>query len=285
MEHVPEDKIEIFKEFKELITEFVNTEIEEKRLSKLQLDFISDESCLHRYLRARDWVIDDSFEMLKNTLIWRNEYKPESITLEEIEEEANSGKMYVSEFVDKEGRPIILMLPGKDNTTERAQKVKYLVFVMEEAIFKMKKLNEENIEREKPIEKVCLMVDYTNCGLGMAGVNNTKISLECLNVLQDHYPERLGRAFMINTPFVFSAFWSIISKFLDPETSEKIQFIKRKNLKLLQKYIDPDMILKEFKGKNEYKWTYENWLENVDPFLQYSNELVNKYTEEVNVEE
>ena len=40
-----------------------------------------------RNLRARKWDVLKAFEMLKKTLLWRKEYKPELITFEDIEEE------------------------------------------------------------------------------------------------------------------------------------------------------------------------------------------------------
>lgn len=41
--------------------------------------------------------------MLKETINWRNEFKPEEITIEEIDEEARTGKMYISPFKDIKG--------------------------------------------------------------------------------------------------------------------------------------------------------------------------------------
>ena len=40
--------------------------------------FVS-ESCLHRYLRARNGDVKKAERMLRNTLKWRAEYKPEEI--------------------------------------------------------------------------------------------------------------------------------------------------------------------------------------------------------------
>jgi len=38
-------------------------------------------------------------------------------------------------------------------------------------------------------------------------------------------PQRLGVAFMVNTPWVFSAFWNVIKPFLNEVTLAKVQFI------------------------------------------------------------
>lgn len=45
-----------------------------------------------------------------------------------------------------------------------------------------------------------------------------------LNILQDHYPERMGVALVINVPFLINAFFKIIMPFVDPVTREKVKF-------------------------------------------------------------
>ena len=47
---------------------------------------------------------------------------------------------------------------------------------------------------------------------------------QVLNILQDHYPERLGRAFVINVPFLLNAFYKMLNPFIDPVTREKLKF-------------------------------------------------------------
>jgi hypothetical protein len=54
--------------------------------------------------------------MIRETLKWRRNYKPHLITCEDVKTELkNEGKMYRN-GKDKQGRPIIYMRPGKDNT-------------------------------------------------------------------------------------------------------------------------------------------------------------------------
>jgi len=67
-------------------------------------------------------------------------------------------------------------------------------------------------------------MDYNNYSLLHAPP--LKTSRAVLNILQSHYPERLHRAYLINTPFVFRAFWCAIKPFIDPKTKEKIVFLK-----------------------------------------------------------
>ena len=53
-----------------------------------------------------------------------------------------------------------------------------------------------------------------------------KTSRASLSMLQNVFPERLHKAYLIQPPWVFNAFWAIISPFIDPITKEKIVIIK-----------------------------------------------------------
>lgn len=50
------------------------------------------------------------------------------------------------------------------------------------------------------------------------------IARQVVNILQDHYPERLGLALAINVPFLISAFFKLVLPFVDPVTREKLKF-------------------------------------------------------------
>merc|ERR1719409_444631 len=72
-------------------------------LSTDALKMYCSDAQLARNLRARKWDVLKAFEMLKKTLLWRKDYKPELITFEDIEEELQTGKQYRSGR-DRSGR-------------------------------------------------------------------------------------------------------------------------------------------------------------------------------------
>lgn len=45
-----------------------------------------------------------------------------------------------------------------------------------------------------------------------------------MHALQTNYPERLGRMWMINAPWLFSGLWRVIKKMLDKKTTDKVIF-------------------------------------------------------------
>jgi hypothetical protein len=66
-------------------------------------------------------------------------------------------------------------------------------------------------------EKMVWLIDFT--GWTMANAVPIKTARETVNILQNHYPERLAIAFLFNPPKVFEAFWKVNSvdlpKYLD----------------------------------------------------------------------
>jgi CRAL/TRIO domain len=46
-----------------------------------------------------------------------------------------------------------------------------------------------------------------------------------LDVLQNHYPERMHRIYVVNAPVLFWGLWNIVKPFVDPNTKAKLQFV------------------------------------------------------------
>ena len=45
------------------------------------------------------------------------------------------------------------------------------------------------------------------------------------DLLQQHYPERLGELWFLNAPFLFWGLWSVVKPCVKPSTREKIRFL------------------------------------------------------------
>jgi hypothetical protein len=78
--------------------------------------------------------------------------------------------------------------------------------------------------------------------------------MQVLNILQDHYPERLGLSIVINVPFILNAFFKLINPFIDPMTRSKLKF----NPKVVEDNIfKADMVMKEWWG-GDCDFVYEH---------------------------
>jgi len=93
-----------------------------------------------------------------------------------------------------------------------------------------------------PDGKMAWLLDYV--GYNRSNQPPWKVSLSTLSIVQNHYPERLGRAVNFKPPFLFEIFWKAIRPFVDPVTREKLVFLSSKddeeNAKEMVKYFDPE---------------------------------------------
>ena len=69
-------------------------------------------------------------------------------------------------------------------------------------------------------ESLVCLVDYNSTTLrNSPSISNGR---KFLNIVQNHYVERLGRAIVVNLPTLLNFFFKGISPFLDPVTKEKV---------------------------------------------------------------
>ncbi|KAJ3547935.1 hypothetical protein NMY22_g1467 [Coprinellus aureogranulatus] len=189
-----------------------------------------------RYMRATKWNYRDSEKRIKATMEWRRTFKPDLIKPDDVKIESETGKIILNGF-DKDGRPIIYMRPGRENTERSDRQLRHLVWWLERA----KDLQPAGQE------SIVILVDYKSCTLR----TNPSISVasKVLHILQDHYPETLGRALVTNLPFILNFFYKGISPFLDPVTRDKMRF----NPNLLE-LIPKSQLDADFGGDYEFEF-------------------------------
>ncbi|XP_008790372.1 phosphatidylinositol transfer protein 3-like isoform X2 [Phoenix dactylifera] len=218
-------------------------------LSGRSLKYCTD-ACLRRYLEARNWNVYESKKMLEEMLKWRSTYKPEEIRWHEVAIEGETGKLYIANFHDREGRTVLVMKPAKQNSSSHINQIRHLVYILENAILNMPEGQEQ---------MVCL-IDFT--GWSLSNSVPIKTAREAAKILQNHYPERLAAAFLYNPPRIFETFWKIVKYFLDPKSFEKTHFVYPKtaeSIELMCKYFDVEILPVEFGGKNKIQYNHEEF--------------------------
>ncbi|VBB75725.1 Putative phosphatidylinositol transfer protein PDR1 [Podospora comata] len=200
--------------------------------------------CLLRYLRATKWNQQEAEKRLLKTLTWRREYGVEDLTADHISPENETGKQILLGY-DKEGRPCHYLNPGRQNTEASPRQVQHLVFMVERVIDIM----------PPGQETLALLINFkqsksrsnTSPGIGLAR--------EVLDILQNHYPERLGKALIINMPWVVTAFFKLITPFIDPHTREKLAFNED-----MSKYVPTEQMWSEFSsGKLAFEYDHSQY--------------------------
>ncbi|XP_050233305.1 uncharacterized protein LOC126681795 [Mercurialis annua] len=218
-------------------------------LSGRSLQYCND-ACLRRYLEARSWNVDKSKKMLQETLKWRSTYKPEEIRWHEVANESETGKLYKANFCDRQGRPVLILRPGMQNTKSMDNQLRHLVYILENAIL--------NLPEDQ--QEMSWLIDFT--GWSITNSVPVKTARETINILQNHYPERLAVSFLYNPPRIFEAFWKIVKYFLDTKTFQKVKFVYPKNvssIELMRSYFDDENLPIELGEKVILKYDHQEF--------------------------
>ncbi|CAL0301008.1 unnamed protein product [Lupinus luteus] len=203
---------------------------------------------LLKFLRARDFKVNDAFEMLKKTLKWRKESKIDSIVDEDFGTDLAS-ITYMSGF-DHEGHPVCYNIFGVFESEELYQKT----FGTEE------KLSEFFRWRCQLMEKGIQKLNFKPGGVSsLLQVNDLKnspgpskirnVANQFVAILQDNYPEMVAKNILINTPFWFYALNALLSPFLTQRAKSKFVVCRpSKVTETLIKYIPIEEIPVQYGG-------------------------------------
>jgi hypothetical protein len=141
------------------------------------------QDCLLRYLRATGWDINQASKRLQATLTWQREYGMRGWTPEYISPENETGKQVILGY-DNDARPCLYLNPSKQNTAKSDRQLHHLVFMLEKVIDIM----------VPGQESTALLINFKDTGGSGAAGPSVGQGKQTLNILQGHYPERLGRA-------------------------------------------------------------------------------------------
>ena len=144
--------------------------------------------CLLRYLRATKWNVNESAKRLLATLTWRREYGLSDLTADYISPENETGKQVILGY-DIAARPCLYLRPSQQNTQKSDRQIQHLVFMIERVIDLM-------VPGQDTMTLLCNFKDSSSGSNPSVGQGR-----QTLNILQGHYPERLGRALITNGMF------------------------------------------------------------------------------------
>ncbi|AEO56552.1 hypothetical protein MYCTH_2301639 [Thermothelomyces thermophilus ATCC 42464] len=197
--------------------------------------------CLLRYLRATKWHEKEADKRLLETLAWRREYGVEELTAEHISPENETGKQVILGY-DKEARVCHYLNPGRQNTEPSPRQVQHLVYMVERVIDIM----------PPGQETLALLINFKQGKSRSNTAPSLSLAREVLHILQHHYPERLGRALIINMPWIVTGFFKLITPFIDPNTREKLKFNED-----MSQYVPTEQMWSEF-STGELEFDYDH---------------------------
>ena len=134
-----------------------------------------------------------------------------------LEKELSEGKLFIRGRT-KFNNPLYVVLTHRFvSGFSKEWYMKYNIYTLERAIAIVEKATDGKIE------KVAVAFDFGQYNAKMRPPLGLSKNLQFC--LRDHYPERVEKVILIDTPFIFRAFWSLIKPFIDPNTKEKVVFV------------------------------------------------------------
>eukprot|EP00164_Ancoracysta_twista_P005003 GFYU01006813.1.p1 GENE.GFYU01006813.1~~GFYU01006813.1.p1 ORF type:complete len:194 (-),score=46.50 GFYU01006813.1:148-654(-) len=100
------------------------------------------------------------------------------------------------------------------------------------------------------VETVIYIIDAERWHLGLATQGAYKFLKTMAEVDGTHYPERLGKVLVVNSPSGLAIAWRIVRTWLDPITKAKVDIVKGRDqfLPILLEMMDEDQIPVEYGG-------------------------------------
>ncbi|KAJ6407696.1 hypothetical protein OIU84_011066 [Salix udensis] len=204
---------------------------------------------LLKFLRARDFRVQDSLHMLEQCLSWRKEFGADNIVDEDLGFKELEGVVASMHGYDREGHPVCY----NDYGVFRDKEMYERIFGDEEKLKKFLRW------RVQVLEKGINLLDFKPGGVNsIIQVTDLKdmpkrelrsASKQILSLFQDNYPEMVARKIFINVPWYFSMLYSVFSPFLTHRTKSKFVISKEGNVaETLYKFIRPENIPVQYGG-------------------------------------
>jgi hypothetical protein len=218
-----------------------------------------DDAMLLRFLRARKFDIIKAKEMLLDCEKWRVEFGVEDIVKNFDFKELEVVNKYYPQYyhkTDKDGRPVYIQRLGQLDikalysvtTTER--QLQRLVLEYEKSL--TERLPGCSAEVGYPVETYCTILDLG--GVSLTNFYRVKDYVSAASSIgQNRYPETMGKFYIINAPWAFSAVWAIVKPWLDEVTVAKIEILGAGYKDALMKQIPKENLPKEFGGDCQCK--------------------------------
>jgi len=198
--HLTVVQAERLKEFREVL--------QSNSMTRDNLGKASDKHLL-RFMRAREFNIKKAMKMVIEDVEWRREIAGRKMSLSSFPKVAEFVQNGLVRLIgkDKDGRALLVVRPAAlfpRKVPDMMEFVNFFIFYVESLVKYVDSLG---------------FTEFTAIGdmKGWSLSENFSLPVSQLlaQILQDHFPECLRYAFIINNPFAFSAAWSLISPFLE----------------------------------------------------------------------
>lgn len=227
--------------------------------------------CFLRYLRATKWKVPATIKRIEETIMWRRTFgvtdlgehtkANKLLTAEMVEAENVTGKNLILGY-DIDNRPCLYLRNGYQNTSASIRQVQHLVFMLERVIQFM----------PAGQDTLALLIDFKAAPAHLqlsSKFPSLSISKQVLHILQNHYPERLGRGLFTNIPWIGYTFFKLVGPFIDPYTRLKTIYDQP-----FENFVPKEQLDKEFNGLLDFDYIHEVYWPKMNEIADKKNALV-----------
>jgi hypothetical protein len=203
-----------------------------------------DDQSVGKFLKARNYDVNNAAAMLTKHLQWREENKVDKVLQEYFGATADRPDihaMYNNAFygLDKESNPVFVERAGKAKVSEIFSKFdtdflqRWHIGCMETGQQLYKKSGGNGI-----------LIIWDAEGVGMSHCSTAMINFlrATIAIDQDNYPEHLVRCIVINAGTVFKYGWKLMSPFIDANTKTKVVVYGSDYKQVLQDLVQQDQL-------------------------------------------
>ncbi len=230
----------------ELNEELAQAEKELQASLGAQHPLSNNSATLRRFLVARKLNISDAVAMIEKNTAWRAETLPVKVT-PAVRAELQKGKFYVHGH-DAQKRPLMIIRSGKfdPKTRDLSAAVDSVVQTLESEVNKL----DAEVAAGTRDSAASFAVFYDRTGFSVRKNWDLDFLKGIAGTLSDHYPERLGGAYVYPCGMVLAGLWKMISPFFDPRTRAKVKMVTSEAQ--LRSLVPPEFLPKEYGGTSTY---------------------------------
>ncbi|KAM0982412.1 hypothetical protein EV1_015276 [Malus domestica] len=167
-----------------------------------------DEDMILWFLKDRKFSVEDAVERLNKAIKWRREFRVSELSQDSVKGIAETGKAYVHDFLDVNGRPVLIVDASKHLPAvhDPAENEKLCVFLIEKALSALPEGSEE------------ILGIFNLRAFGRENADLDFITF-LFDVFYYYYPKRLGQVLFVEAPFIFKPIWQLAKPLLKSYSS------------------------------------------------------------------
>eukprot|EP01102_Stenamoeba_stenopodia_P004359 TRINITY_DN14667_c0_g1_i1.p1 TRINITY_DN14667_c0_g1~~TRINITY_DN14667_c0_g1_i1.p1 ORF type:complete len:368 (-),score=89.24 TRINITY_DN14667_c0_g1_i1:207-1310(-) len=231
------------KDIEELMSELRRQTVGlEERVAQAALGF--DSETYGRFLQHHDFNTTKTAKALIEHSRWRQQIRLDSMKPSSLAAQLQSGRIvYPGGLRDKKGRPYVILRARLSNPGIPFIETMRLVTFLFETMLK------ENPDAQEFV----FVNDLAGFKMKQADPRMAKHMFELLN---KHYPGRLGAIYLVNIPTFYSILFSIVKPVLSAQFISKMHFLT--STKSLKEFIDEDQLPASLDGLVQFDW--DRWV-------------------------